>query len=263
MEDGKIVKSRVDLNTPRKKFIPYVNNFCPRRSLDTSRYYNYFLANGWEPTNHVNKADLIFIYSCGCFNSSEKRTLNTIKNALEKKTPDSKIIVTGCLIKIHKEVLKGKYIVLQPEELNALDEIIDARIKLETIQDANHIYAMKDLVSPREFLIKKFKMDVRFSSLFFEKARSFFFGRSKYKGTWNIKIAEGCLGNCSYCAVKFAAGRVKSKNPDIIIKEFTQGLQRGEKTFVLINTDVGSYGRDIGTNIFRLMERIFEIDGDY
>ena len=256
-------KDKKDSPQQQKKFIPFVNNFCPRRSLDTSRFYNYFLANDWHPTNSIEKADLVFIYSCGCFVSSEKRTLNTLKIALEKKQPHTKIIVTGCLIKINREVLNGNYNVFPIEEINVLDDIIGARKKLETIPDANSIYPMKDLISPREFLIKKFKMDVEFSSLFYKKVKSLFFGRTKYKKTWNIKIANGCLGNCSYCAVRIAAGKVKSKEPDAIIREFEQGVDRGEKTFVLINNDVGSYGQDIGTNFAELLKQIFAIRGQY
>jgi len=247
----------------QKKFIPFVNNFCPRRSLDTSRFYNYFLANDWHPTYRIEESDLVFIYSCGCFVSSEKRSLNTIRTALERKQPHTKIIVTGCLTKINGKVLNGNYDVFPIEEINVLDDIIGARKKLESIPDANSIYPMKDLISPREFLIKKFKMDVEFSSLFYKKVRSLFFGRTKYKKTWNIKIADGCLGNCSYCAVRIAAGKVKSKSPDAIIREFEQGVDRGEKTFVLINNDVGSYGQDIGTNFAELLEQIFAIQGEY
>jgi len=246
-----------------KKFITYVNNFCPRRSLDNSRYYNYFLTNQWRPTRKIENADLIFIYSCGCFISSEKRSLTTIKTALEKKKPQAEIVVTGCLLKINPGVLNDSYTILENEDIDKIDNIIAAQKKLNTIPDANRIYAIKDLISPRAFLVKKFKMDVEFSKLFFQKVKSLFFGRTKYKKTWNIKIAEGCMGNCSYCAVKFAAGRVKSKSTDAVIEEFKQGVLQGEKTIVLINTDIGSYGQDIGTNIAELLPRLFAIEGDY
>jgi MiaB/RimO family radical SAM methylthiotransferase len=236
-----------------KKFIPFVNNFCPRRSLETSRYYKYLLANKWQATNKMERADLIFIYSCGCFKSSEARSLNTIQTALEKKKVSAEIVVTGCLLNINRDSLDGNYTIIEKEELDAMDSLIGAEVKLATVPDANRIHPMKDLLSP----------DVEFSKLFIQKVKSLFFGRTKYKNTWNIKIAEGCLGNCSYCAVKFAAGRVKSKNPDAVVEEFRQGVAQGEKTIVLINTDVGSYGQDIGTNFAELMGRLFEIEGDY
>jgi MiaB/RimO family radical SAM methylthiotransferase len=71
------------------------------------------------------------------------------------------------------------------------------------------------------------------------------------------------MGNCSYCAVKFAAGRVKSKKLDLIVREFEEGIRRGEKVFTLINTDVGSYGQDIGSNFAELLGRILDLDGQY
>lgn len=260
---NRVKQTSVNNNPDQKKFIPFVNNFCPRRSLDTSRVYNYFLENHWQPTSKIKNADLIFIYSCGCFVSSEKRTLNTIQTALEKKKDQAELIVTGCLLDINKSALNGHYQRIPVQQINALDNIINAQKKIENVPDANQIYPMKDLISPREFLIKKFKMDFEFSSLFYAKVKSLFQGRSKYKKTWNIKIADGCLGNCSYCAIKFAAGRVKSKPLDAVVEEFKQGVERGEKTFVLINNDVGSYGKDISTNFALLLERLFDIEGQY
>jgi len=206
---------------------------------------------------------MIFVYTCGCFKSSEKRTLYTIKTALEKKKPQAELVATGCLLKINPAVLNGNYTVLENEDIEEMDNIIAAQTKLSAIPDANFIYPMKDLISPRAFLVKKFKLDVQFSKLFVQKVKSLFFGRSKYKNTWNIKIAEGCMGNCSYCAVRFAAGRVKSKAPDAVVEEFKRGVKQGEKTIVLINTDIGSYGQDIGTNIAELLPRLFAVEGDY
>ena len=260
---GHILKHQDEDAHSSKTFIPFVNNFCPRRSLETSRFTNYFMANGWRPTRRIAEADLIFIYSCGCFISSETRTLNTIHTALKQKAPHAKIVVTGCLIKIHGDVLQGDYHVIPLEECDALDTMIAAEQKLATIPEANTILPMRDLISPRNFLATKFRMDVAFSRLFIQKVKSLFFGRTKYKNTWNIKIADGCMGDCSYCAIEFAAGRVKSKAPDIIIQEFKLGLQRGADTFVLINNDVGSYGQDIGSNIADLLQRLLAIDGTY
>jgi len=261
---GDLSPSPASSNGSRPRtYLPFVNNFCPRRSVETSRYGNYFLANGWRPTRRLEKADLIFIYTCGCFNSSEKRTLNTIRQALARKKPGAEVVVTGCLLKIHPEVLGGDYRLLPLEEINALDGIIDARVRLGSVPEANRIHPIRDLISTRDFLVKKFKMDFELTSLFASKVRSLFLGRTKYRGTWNIRIATGCLGNCSYCAVKFAGGRVKSKAPEAVVEEFSRGLRLGEKTFVLINNDTGSYGQDIGTDIVSLMERLLDFEGDY
>ncbi len=76
-------------------------------------------------------------------------------------------------------------------------------------------------------------------------------------------ISRGCLGNCSYCAIKYSMGNVKSISENIILEEFKKGLSLGYKKFVLIGEDIGCYGIDIGTSIVSLLEKIFSVDGNY
>ena len=78
------------------------------------------------------------------------------KTALEKKKPQAELVATGCLLKLNPAVLIGNYTVLENEDIDEMDEIIAAQTKLSTIPDANYIYPMKDLISPRAFLVKKF-----------------------------------------------------------------------------------------------------------
>jgi len=71
--------------------------------------------------------------------------------------------------------------------------------------------------------------------------------REKFVPYYNIRIAEGCLFCCSYCCIRFATGRLKSKPIDHILEEFKIGLREGHKIFQLVCEDVGCYGLDIGT----------------
>ncbi|GAH37466.1 unnamed protein product, partial [marine sediment metagenome] len=81
--------------------------------------------------------------------------------------------------------------------------------------------------------------------------------------TFCIKISTGCLGSCSYCAIRLARGRVVSKSSDQIIDEFEDGLSKGFKEFALIGTDIGSYGRDQDTNLVDLLREMIKREGDY
>jgi MiaB/RimO family radical SAM methylthiotransferase len=80
---------------------------------------------------------------------------------------------------------------------------------------------------------------------------------------YNLRIAEGCSFACSYCAIKFATGSLKSKPIDLVIEEFKAGLDEGHKVFQLISEDTGCYGLDIGTTFPILLSRLLEIKGDY
>ncbi|ENO12440.1 2-methylthioadenine synthetase [Thermoplasmatales archaeon SCGC AB-539-C06] len=83
------------------------------------------------------------------------------------------------------------------------------------------------------------------------------------KSLFHIRISWGCLGNCSYCGVKKAIGSFKSKPIDQCITEFRKGLNQGYKHFVINADDTGAYGKDIGSSLPELLDKITKISGKY
>jgi MiaB/RimO family radical SAM methylthiotransferase len=72
--------------------------------------------------------------------------------------------------------------------------------------------------------------------------------RSK-KETAIIEIADGCLGNCSYCATRLAKGPLFSYRPSSIVKEVNCALAQNCKRIWFTAQDTAAYGEDIGTNL--------------
>jgi MiaB/RimO family radical SAM methylthiotransferase len=87
--------------------------------------------------------------------------------------------------------------------------------------------------------------------------------RQKFVPYYNIRIADGCLFSCSYCCIRFATGKLKSKSIEDIVEEFEKGLKEGHKIFQLVCEDVGCYGLDIGTTFPALLRQLLAIEGDY
>jgi len=83
------------------------------------------------------------------------------------------------------------------------------------------------------------------------------------KITKAIAIANGCLGNCSYCAVKFARGRLKSKKIKEICDEIKKARREEAKEILLTAQDTACYGLDINTNIVELLKEIVKIPGNF
>jgi len=80
---------------------------------------------------------------------------------------------------------------------------------------------------------------------------------------YNLRIAEGCMFNCSFCCIRFATGKLKSRPIEQIVKEFKTGLNNGYKVFQLVCEDTGCYGVDIGTTVPALLRAMLEVEGDY
>ena len=78
-----------------------------------------------------------------------------------------------------------------------------------------------------------------------------------------LPIAQGCLGNCSYCITRFARGHLRSYPEDDLVKEFNAMLDDGTKEILITAQDTACYGKDIGTDLPHLIGRFLEREGDY
>jgi MiaB/RimO family radical SAM methylthiotransferase len=86
---------------------------------------------------------------------------------------------------------------------------------------------------------------------------------SAQQEAYSIRILNGCPGQCSYCAIKFAEGSLVSKPMEDVLAEFDSGLVCRHLNFFLIGTDVGAYGQDIGTTIAVLLKELLSREGEY
>lgn len=77
------------------------------------------------------------------------------------------------------------------------------------------------------------------------------------------EIAQGCVGNCSYCQVKDAKGELRSYSPQKILEEVKQSLRTGCKEVWLTAQDTAAYERDIGTDLAELLEQVVKLRGNF
>ena len=78
-----------------------------------------------------------------------------------------------------------------------------------------------------------------------------------------LPIAQGCLGNCSYCITKFARGNLKSYPADEMVSMFNSFVDGGAKEILVTAQDTACYGRDTGTDLQTLIRSMLEKDGEY
>lgn len=133
------------------------------------------------------------------------------------------IIVTGCLVDINSQALK-------------------------TLLPGARLYGVKEKDALLKYL-EKYK----------NKAKQI----TKKEITKAIIIANGCLGNCSYCAVKLARGKLKSKSIEEVIKEIKTAVKNDAKEILLTAQDTACYGLDINSSLTELLREAVKIDWDF
>ena len=81
-----------------------------------------------------------------------------------------------------------------------------------------------------------------------------------------IPIAMGCSGECTYCIVKRARGRLKSQSPDRICRALKSAVAAGVKEIRITAQDCAAYGfdrMDTAVKLPELLQMLTEVEGDF
>lgn len=243
---------------------------CPRGMMDAALVVEYFRENGWAVTNSFADASLVLISTCGGVDFAEERCMKLVGIASRKMKKDARLVLFGCLPGISGERLRGAFDaeMLTPSSIGRLDEITGARVPLAAIKSPNvmepykeqfdscYSWLERNLVNLQLLRHYPFKLKARFMPHVNALSCS-------YGTVADIKITYGCMGKCSYCAIRFGEGPLVSKPMDTVLAEFRVGLAAGHGTFRLIGGDVGAYGQDGGPDITVLLGEMFSHPGDY
>lgn len=260
---------------------------CPRSRADTALVHRYFEANGWKLKSQIPGAELVVVAGCGFDARSHEESVKLLRVADKERDADSKLVVLGCLAGIDRESLKNEFeaTLVPPAQLETLDELIKADIPFRKMHPANdvtpYISKARSVWRPsrqhpranRAALLTCGLKDVARRALTFvgdettptTVARNIkrALGRRLSPEMFYIRVSRGCLEECSYCAIKFAAGPLRSKPLDRVMAEFDDGIRKGYKLFNIMADDVGAYGRDIESSVVELLKQLFTRKGDH
>ncbi len=77
-----------------------------------------------------------------------------------------------------------------------------------------------------------------------------------------IKVQDGCNHRCTYCIVWQARGASTSIPAAVVRERVRAAIDAGHGEIVLCGVDLGSYGRDIGTDLATLVASLLDVCGD-
>ncbi len=78
-----------------------------------------------------------------------------------------------------------------------------------------------------------------------------------------VSISQGCVGQCSYCIVKQARGKLVSRPVHDIVDEIRLLVQQGAREIQLTSQDTSAYGMDMGIRLPELLRAVTAVEGDY
>lgn len=191
---------------------------------------------GYSTAESEDQADVIIINTCGVKKPTERKILKKIS---ELNLSEKPFIIGGCLPRIN------------------LDGVVKAGSKFAAILDTNSLFNIVDVLKQvekgeRGIVNLDEKKDVKLGT-----------PRKPVNPVIAIiPIGEGCLGDCYYCCVKFARGKLLSYPPEIILREIETSIQKGCREVWLTSQDTGAY-RWNNESLPDLLRRIVELPLDF
>jgi len=248
-----------------KKQVFVTTNGCPRRALDAQRIIKYFRLNDYSITKNPKKADYIIFVTCSFFKDKEEECFRYIN---EFKKYKGELIIAGCLPLISpvklKQNFKGKSI--PTKDLQDIDQFFKKfKTKFLDISDSNF---PTDIITPSSFYAKFEGMKQKSKRFFkllgnpllFFRRVLFLFKKMSVKKTAHLRISNGCIGNCAYCGIRNAIGKLQSKPLNKCLEEYKQLLEKGYRNFIILADNVGAYGLDINSSFSELLKNLSDID---
>jgi len=252
-------ESDIEALTGDGKVKIYIESYgCTRRKLDATKFHTYFSLNGYHIVDNPEEADYILVTTCAFKKAEEEHSLSVVDGLKKYK---AKVLVYGCLPDIAPEKYHkiADYQYLSTKNIHDIDRYFEGiRYPFSDIRDANRIPVDIKHTSWAEAVVKFFK-EFEFSPIFLTRVATYLYNRTKRKGTgYYLSTSRGCLGRCSYCAIRYAVGTIRSKPIDTVLREFLEGFEAGHRNFILVGDDVGAYGIDRGERFPQLLSRLID-----
>ena len=218
---------------------------CQMNEYDSDKMADVLhAAQGYEPTQNVDEADLILFNTCSVREKAQEKVFSDLGRIKHLKARGVKIGVGGCVASQEGAAIiaRAPYvdIVFGPQTLHRLPEMLAQR----DIQDRPQV----DISFPE---IEKFDH----------------LPPARVDGvTAFVSIMEGCSKYCSYCVVPYTRGEEVNRPLDDVLVEIAGLADQGVREITLLGQNVNAYRGSMGgtteiANFALLIEYVAEIPG--
>ena len=218
---------------------------CQMNEYDSDKMSDVLhAAEGYEPTQDVEEADLILFNTCSVREKAQEKVFSDLGRVKHLKEKGVLIGVGGCVASQEGAAIiqRAPYVdvVFGPQTLHRLPALLASRARLNKPQ--------VDISFPE---IEKFD---HLPPARVEGASAF------------VSIMEGCSKYCSYCVVPYTRGEEVSRPFDDVLVEVAGLADQGVKEVTLLGQNVNAYRGAMGgtaeiADFATLLEYVSDIPG--
>ncbi|MEI7725250.1 MAG: tRNA (N6-isopentenyl adenosine(37)-C2)-methylthiotransferase MiaB [Bacteroidota bacterium] len=219
----------------------YIETYgCQMNFSDSEIVASILKDNGYDYTEDMMMADIIFINTCSIRENAEDRVRKRLQyfKSLRKKKPGLLIGLLGCMADRTKIALMEEEqlldLVAGPDSYRHLPALLEqvgtGQRAIDTILSLDETYA--DITPVR--------LDSNGVSAF-------------------ISIMRGCENYCSYCVVPSTRGQERSRDAASIVRETCDLFEKGYREVTLLGQNVNSYAWKTGDHTITFADLLEQV----
>lgn len=204
---------------PRKKV--YIETYgCQMNTADTEIVFSVMNKDGYQPTDDINVADVIFLNTCSIRDNAEQRIHGRLTNIIyyKRRNPNLVVGILGCMAeRLRKDLLKENSVVdvvVGPDQYRALPELVS-----EAVHGSKGLAVKLSRVETYDDITPL---------------------RTEGISAW-LSVMRGCDKFCTFCVVPFTRGRERSRSLLSIVKEVEELASHNFREVTLLGQNVNSY----------------------
>jgi ribosomal protein S12 methylthiotransferase len=235
--------------TAVKKRVHFVSLGCPKNLVDSEIMAGTLMKDGYEVVADPEGADTVIVNTCGFIEASKTESIQKVleMTELKEKGGINRLVVAGCLTQRYKsELVEGlpeADLFVGSGEFQNIGQILNNHDKGKREKTFFNLPTyLQESTTPRV--------------------------NSQPKHRAYLKISEGCMKRCSFCAIPLIRGNLQSRSIDNIVNEAKILAAGGVRELIIISHDFTDYGFDLRRknpeareNPVNLLRELAEVEG--
>ena len=193
---------------------------CKLNQSELESLARQFVQAGHTVVDNVGEADLCVLNTCAVTQTAVGKSRQAIRR-LRRSNSNTRLAVTGCYAQMWPQEIR---------DLGNVDLVVSNEDKGHLVKRAEKESEIKAQGSGRALI----SLPNPWLAIPQARTRAF------------VKIQDGCDNHCTYCIVRVARGKQRSRPQRDVLAEVETRVAAGYQEVVLTGVHIGAYGRDSG-----------------
>jgi len=199
---------------------------CKLSACEAEATLGAFAGAGYEPVGFGEAAEVCVVHTCTVTGRADYRSRNLLRRAAAVVAPGGRVVAAGC------------YAVTDPEVLGRIPGVTD----VVPLAGAALLKAIEGGIADEDRWPDP-------AGGFLRHTRAF------------LKVQDGCDGACTYCKVRLARGKARSRPIDDARTALGHLVAAGHREVVLTGVHLGAWGTESGQKLTDLLGAILDTPG--